>query len=136
MSDTNTHIPLLNAEQLARLGDGLAPPACLRLDVSLPLAADERSMWERRLNRFLKSCGCAEGAIGLFVGVAIVVLAYLVGDQTWSRRKVIAAVVLPLALFAGGKWVGRWLDRRRFRQECRRLSSRLGVEIAQRGPHE
>ena len=133
MSDTNTHPPLLNAEQLARLGNGLAPPAALRLDVSLPLSADERARWERRLNGFLKSCGCTVGAVGLCAGLAIVLLAYLAGHEPWSRRRIIVAVVLPLVLFAGGKWVGRWLDRRRFRRECQRLSCSLG--IAPRGRH-
>jgi len=92
-------------------------------------------MWERKLNRYLKSCGCAEGAVGLFIGMAIVLFAYLALNEPWSHWEITAAVALPLAFFAAGKMLGQRLDRLRFRKECKRMLSRLAVEIVQGGHH-
>lgn len=135
MHDLKISAQPLNAERLTALSGGIVPPPAVRLDESLPISADERSTWERRLNRYLNSCGCAEGAVGLFVGVAIVLIAYFTQSEPWPAWEIAAAVALPLVLLAGGKTVGRRLDRLRFRRECKRLLSRLAVDIVQGGHH-
>ena len=125
----------LNAEWLTALSGGIAPPPAICLDESLPITADERFTWERRLNRYLNSCGCAEGAVGLFVGLAVVLIVFLIQSKPWTAWQVAAALALPIALLVGGKTLGRWLARLRFRKVCKLLLSQLAVNIAQGDPH-
>jgi hypothetical protein len=118
---------VLTAEQLFELSGGVALPPAVRLDESMPLPGDERLDWERRLNRYLNSCGCAEGAAGLCIGLTVVLITYFAQNKPWRSWEIAAAVALPLALLIGGKLLGRWLDRLRFRRISERLLSRLAL---------
>jgi hypothetical protein len=120
-------VETINAQRLLEFGRGVATHGALRLDESLPIPAVERIAWERRLNRYRRSCGCAEGAVGLCGGVAIVLIAVLLQAGPWTMSKIAACVLLPFGLLAGGKLIGRRLDRRRFRKACNQLSSRLAT---------
>ncbi len=117
----------VNARQLHEFGQGGIPARGVRLDESLAIPAGERIAWERRLNRYRHSCGCAEGAAGLFVGLALVLAAYFLLHRPWTKPNVAAAASLPLALLACGKLIGRHLDRLRFRKACKQLLQRLAV---------
>ena len=117
----------VTARQLHELGRGGIPPPGLLLDESLPIPVGERIAWERRLNRYRHSCGCAEGAAGLFVGLAIVLVAYFLLNRPWTKPNVAAAASLPLALLACGKLIGRHLDHLRFRKACKQLLLRLAA---------
>ncbi len=134
MHDLKISAQPLNAERLSALSGGIVPPPAVRLDDSLPIPADERAEWERRLNRYLNACGCAEGTVGLFVGIAIVLIALFARSEPWRAWEISAAVALPLVLLATGKAVGRRLDGLRFRMECKRLLSRLSTDFVQ-GDH-
>ena len=118
---------VVNAQRLIELGQGIRPAPGLRLDESLPLPAHERLAWERRLNRYRRSCGCAEGAVGLCVGLAAVLIASIFHHGPWTTSNVAAAIGVPLALLIGGKLVGRHRDRLRFRRACGQLLLRLAV---------
>jgi hypothetical protein len=135
MRDQKITTQVLDAERLVALSGGIVPPPTVRLDESLPISSDERFAWERRLNRYLNSCGCAEGTAGLFVGVAIALIAYFAQSEPWPAWEIAAAVTLPLALLVGGKLVGHQLDRLRFRKICKRLLSHLAVDIVQEDHH-
>jgi len=124
---------VVNSEQLVALSGGIVPPPAVRLDDSLLISADERLTWERRLNRYLNSCGCAEGAVGLFIGLAVALIAYFAQNEPWPAWEIASAVALPVALLVGGKTIGRRLDRLRFRKVCKRLLSRLAVDIVHGG---
>ena len=117
----------ITVEMLVALGRGNAPRHPVRLDESLPLPESERMVWERRLNRYRHSCGCAEGAVGLCVGLLIVLTAYLLQTGPWTGAKIGAFVALPLLLVGVGKLIGRRLDALRFRKACKQLSLRLAV---------
>jgi hypothetical protein len=121
---------LLKAERLVELSRGLVLPSVVRLDESLLIPIEERLDWERRLNRHLEPCGCAEGAVGLFAGAALSLALYLAQNTPWTRWDVAAAVALPLSLLVGGKTAGRRLGRLRFRRVCRDLLSRLAEGVA------
>lgn len=118
---------MLTAEGLLALSGALVLPPEVRLDESLPIPNDERLEWERRLNRYLNSCGCAEGAAGLFSGLILVLVTYFAQARPWRGWEIAAAVALPLALLIGGKLLGRRLDRLRFRRISERLLSRLAL---------
>ena len=136
MRDLKLGVQPLNAERLAAMSGRIALPPAVRLDESLPISADERFTWERRLNRYLNSCGCAEGAVGLFIGVAVVLITYFAQSEPWwPAWQIAAAVALPFALLVGGKTVGRWLDRLRFRKVCKHLLSRLAIDSVQGDHH-
>jgi len=135
MRDLKLSAQPLNAERLAAMSGRIAPPPAVRLDESLPISADERFTWERRLNRYLKSCGCAEGTVGLFVGLALALVAYFAQSEPWSAWEIAAIVALPPALLVVGKTVGRRLDRLRFRRACKCLLSRLAIDIIKGGGH-
>jgi hypothetical protein len=120
-------LELVNEQRLLEFGQGLVPPHAMRLDESLPLPAAERLAWERRLNRQPRSCGCTEGAVGLSVGLGIVLIASFVQTEPWTTFKAAAAVGLPVGLLIAGKLAGRALSHRRFRNTCRQLLSRLAA---------
>ena len=123
--------PALNAERLRELSGGVLPTSAVRLDESLPIPAEERRAWERRLNRYLNSCGCAEGTVGLFAGGAIALIVSFVQNEPWPAWEIAMIVALPIVLLVGGKTLGRWLDRLRFRMACKSLLSRLAVDITE-----
>jgi hypothetical protein len=117
----------LNLAGLVAIGGGIELPSAMRLDESLPIPTGERLAWERMLNRHLNACGCAEGSVGLLIGVAVVLAAYLVSSEPWSTWAVGAACALPLALLAGGQTIGRRRGRVRFQEAVGRLLSRLRI---------
>ncbi len=117
----------VNAQRLLELSRGEALPSGLRLDDTVSLPASERLAWERRLNRYRRSCGCAEGAVGLSAGVAIVLIILYFTNRPWTPSIIVTAVGLPLTLLVAGKLTGRRLDRLRFRKACKQLLLRLSV---------
>ena len=62
---------VLDASGLARLMRSRNLPRDIRLDQTLPLRVGDRLVWQDALNRHLRNCGCAEGTVGLFLGIAL-----------------------------------------------------------------
>jgi hypothetical protein len=107
---------------------GAAPRFPLQLDESLPLPADERTVWERRLNRHRRSCGCTEGAVGLCAGIAAACLGYLLrGRLGLAFLSVPILIGLPFGFLIAGKLIGLRLGRVRFTRACKQLLSRVTV---------
>ena len=116
---------------LARLRDfegGRAPRFPLQLDESLPIPADERTAWERRLNHHGRACGCTEGALGLSVGVAIACIGFLFRSRLGlSLLSVPVMVGVPFGLLIVGRLIGLRSGRIRFQKACARLLSRVAA---------
>lgn len=115
----------LTVARLYELSIGSELPSSMHLDDSLPISPNERLAWERKLNRYLHSCGCAQGTVGLLAGLVIVAFLYFWHPGSWSAWQIAAAVACPIALLALGKTAGRRLDRMRFRRACKSLLSTL-----------
>ena len=127
---------VVTAERLFALSVGCLPPSAVHLDESLLIPAEERLAWERKLNRYLNSCGCAEGAAGLFLGLTSVFMIYLAQSKPWPGWEIASAVALPLVLLVGGKTLGLWLDRLRFRKVSKLLLARLSFSHQKGNHHE
>lgn len=111
--------------RIYELSIGSELPSSMHLDDTLPMSPDARLAWERRLNRYLHSCGCAQGTAGFLAGLVIVAFLYFWQSGPWSAWQIAAAVACPIALLALGKTAGRRLDRMRFRRACKSLLSTL-----------
>lgn len=127
---------VLTADRLVALSAGSLRPSAVHLDESLLIPAEERLAWERKLNRYLNSCGCAEGAAGLFLGLTSVLMIYLAQSKPWPGWEIASAVALPLVLLAGGKTLGLWLDRLRLRKVSKLLLARLSFSHQKGNHHE
>jgi hypothetical protein len=117
----------VDAERLLGFGRDASPQFPLHLDESLPLPAEERLVWERRLNGYRHSCGCAEGAAGLCAGLLLALIVYFLKRGHVTKSDIAVMVGLPIVLLVAGKLIGRLLDRRRFLKACKQLLSRLAV---------
>jgi hypothetical protein len=107
---------------------GAAARFPLQLDESLPLPADERTVWERRLNHHRRACGCSEGAVGLCAGIAAAGLGYLFkGRLGLSLLSVPVLIGLPFGFLIAGKLIGLRLGRIRFTRACKQLLSKVTV---------
>ena len=119
----------LKEEHLVALGEGRLNPSAITLDESLPLSAEERLLWEGKLNRNLKDCGCREGAIGLFTGSFIAVGAFLLETSVWASWQVGAAVLLPFIFMAFGRFIGQRTSHQRMRKISKQLLHRIKTKI-------
>ncbi len=105
-----------------------------RATLNLPaLPPNERAAWQARLDRLNHACGCAEGAVGLIVGlVAALVLAIAQpgGIRATSWRDVGCGALIVVVAAIAGKCLGLW----RARNERRRIAAELNELIRSRGP--
>jgi len=127
-SKGSDQVEVLGLGCLRRLGQGAVPARFLRLDGALAMPAEQRVFWERRLNRLRRSCGCAEGAVGLLLGVLLVTVAAHLSNEPWTATRALAALGVPITLLVVGKLAGRSIGRLRFRRAC----SALVLQISSR----
>lgn len=86
-----------------------------------------REAWERRLNARYYACGCAEGSIGLVLGVAVCGLALAFGSRDgWS---ILGLVAVPLAGLVIGKIAGLIRAEARFKETVAEIREQWG-EVA------
>jgi hypothetical protein len=112
---------LVDAVWLRQLSQGQLPPQRIALQPEMITDPKERSNWERQLNRDTRPCGCSQGALGLFIGLGLVIVGVAFGNGQWSSYKIVAAIAFPLVLLVSGKLIGRNFERNRFRRKCKQL---------------
>ncbi len=96
-----------------------------RVVLELPsMERTERDVWERRINRHYRACGCETGAVALAIAAAsIAVLAATNQEQALERPAYWAglAVILLCTALATGKAVGLWISRLQLKSTIQEL---------------
>lgn len=91
--------------------------------VELPaLSTEENLALERLLRRHYNACGCAEGTVGLLVGMVVSAIFWVFVSPYGWIGSACASIVFSVALSAIGKVLGRARSRRGLRSVLRSLS--------------
>ena len=97
------------------------------------LGAVEAAKWEQRLNRETRACGCEAGALGMVVGIALL-LGFAVTHRdafiTSPKPTAIAAALLVVMSALAGKSLGLLAARRRLVHALRELQQLLELRPA------
>jgi hypothetical protein len=110
---------------IGQISSAIADSSVTRIELNLPtIDSDQAASWERQINDQLGSCGCHEGAAGLFAGLigSLVAISFAGAGAARSRHAVLLVASAALSGAAFGKSAGRRLGRHR--------ASILGSELS------
>jgi hypothetical protein len=106
----------LEALTVWRLAARLAPEVALDAE---GVSRERLRMWEKRLSRQQRACGCDQGAYGLFVGLLISLVLLVSRHGGWVKPTSPEAwfgVLIVVATTTAGKFAGLALEQRKLRR--------------------
>jgi hypothetical protein len=99
-----------------------------RIQVALALSSisgNEKKNHEKRLNKLVNACGCAEGAAGALLLPTITGLLLSLSARTWTPKVLILTILALFLAFVLGGILGKWAGLNAARERLKRLTKKL-----------
>lgn len=123
---TSYEIKTYTPDRLPALLDsksGFSRKHTVALDLPM-LSGEETALWQSRLDKFRKDCGCTAGALALFASFMTALLFVFFqpgGIFTTTWREAVFAIGFVIGATIAGKIFGLWLARIRFKRSVSEL---------------